>query len=305
MSEVSLKRVTRDEVPLARRWQIGAVWDLEVSLVKRWLDQRAADNLGKTGATSESALSDGANLSREINLTFGAQGAARDHRLISAAANGIIERDAPARGAVIATDLAKWLLFLSEISIFIWMVVMGFSTAIVIVVGVLLAGSGLLAGDGAGRILVRREREHDWADLRGWIELIIGTAGVAAISYIRTIGEEEGVFTIVAITAFLATLIATFHAMHMVLAEKYREQHQKMFSAQGWFSTDEHLRAYQGNFWQDYYESQVRALGHQIDDVNARHSKLVTVQEPVAAGAATTVPSSTADKGPEPHESAN
>src|SRR5205814_61998 len=104
-----------------------------------------------------------------------------------------------------------------EIAVFVWMVVMGFSTAIVIVVGVLLAGAGLLAGDGVGRIFVRHEREHDWSDPRGWLELTIGTLGIAAISYIRTIGEEEGVIAIVAITAFLATLIATFHAMHMVL----------------------------------------------------------------------------------------
>jgi hypothetical protein len=113
MGELSLKRITRDEILLASRWQIGAVWDLEVSMVKKNLGQYAAESLGKAGATVESAFQDGATLPREINLTFGAQGGMRDPRILNAAADGILERDAPARGSVIATDLTKWLLFLS------------------------------------------------------------------------------------------------------------------------------------------------------------------------------------------------
>ncbi len=303
MGDLRLRRITRAEVPLASRWQFGAVWDLEVAQVKNWLDERAADNLGKAGATVESALQDGSHLSKEINLTYGAQAVARDQRVVTAAANGLLEREAPARTAVIATDVLKWLFFLSELCIFGWMVWMGLSTGIVILVGLLLAGAGLLLGDGAGRLLVRHEQERDWSDSRGWLEFVVGLAGVTAISYIRTVGEEEGVFTIVAITAFLAVLIATFHAMHKVLIEKYTEQHQKMFAAQGWFATDEHLRAYQAGFWKDYYERQVKALATQLAKVDVEYSNIAIARP---ADQVTSVADGNVDRaGEQRHEPAN
>jgi hypothetical protein len=277
MSDPTLRRITRDEVPMPRRWQLNAVWDLEVALVKQYLDQRAAENLGKAGATVDSALADGANLAQEIHLTFGAQSSVRDPRILNAAANGVLEREAPTRRKVIGVAVARTFFFFLEITIFVLMVALGFSSFFVIIVGFLLGGAGLLTGDGAGRVLVRRERERDWGDTWGWIELVIGGFGIAAICYIRTVGEEEGVFAIVAVTGFLAVLIATLHAMHIVLAETYRQQHQRMFSAQAWFATDEHMRAYQAEFWNKYYAGQVRALSRDLEQIKSTHG-----QSPVA-----------------------
>jgi len=309
MEDMQLRRATRDEISLAQRWQIAAAWDVEVERVKNWLHKRANQNLGKPGATVESALADGGNLPDEVRVTYSAQGAQKDVEMLANAADGRIEREAPARGMVIATDLLKWFALLVETAIFVWMVAMGWATAVVIGVGVMLAFFGWLMGDGAGRILMTHEKIGRWIHPRGLIEFAIGTVGVAAISWIRTVGEEEGAMAVVVITGLLALLIATFQAINMVLTEKYRELHQKMFSCQIWFSTDEHIKAVQTGFWKNFYDAEVRALSNEWREKQQGLSRIPIAATPITPAAEATIlptmDTQTKDLGRANDESAN
>jgi hypothetical protein len=253
-----LRRINRKEIPKSKRWQRDAAWEIELATAQSWLDDHANEAASKNDTTFEHAIAYGATLADRIHALFGAEGSAHDARLINEVETGVVERTAPSVGVIASVALFKYLCMASEILIFGYMWWNGMTNYIAIILGGLLAVGGYIAGLGGGRLIVRREHGKDVKDLLAWLLLATGVGLIAVVSWLRTLGQEEGVQAIVGITASLAVAVAISELFHYTLTSRYREQREKMFLYQQWFSTNRFVREYENRLWQKTYEAAVK-----------------------------------------------
>jgi hypothetical protein len=177
-----LQRVTRDEVPKEKRWQQDAVWELEFDRIKRWIAEEANSSVGRPETTLDSALQAGASIPDEIRARFGTMGEAVDPTLMKQVALGALEQNSPSPSLISTFGFLRWVAMLCETLIFFWLWLMGFGNEVLIIMGVMLAGSGFLLGLGFGRLVVAHEFGSLSKELKGWASAIVGSVGIIDIS---------------------------------------------------------------------------------------------------------------------------
>jgi hypothetical protein len=272
---VEFRRISAEEIPAGRRWQMNAAWDIEYNRIREYLQDRANHNVGARisqapADRASGAKQDGSVLPADVNAIYGALHWAIDAKSRGQAERGELQRMAPSPVTIRLLAAGTIVTVLLEISIFLVMWILGQGGNLITVgVGALLAGFGYLAGEGLGRLLIGREEETHSGTVLSWIFLTAGFIGIVGMTVIRYLaaraaaeeGENVGgLVAIVLLTALLAGAVAIFHAAHMERAERYRTLLQKMFGAQLVFATEQAQTNHRNGLWQQLYDNAVDAF---------------------------------------------
>ena len=271
-----LRRATPNEVPRDTMWSIDGVWAVEHNLIEKYLHVAASDNVGNRAAQFQrpqerldAALKDGAGLPGRIKNFFPVDDN-QNARLKHDAEVGELRRRAPSSAGVAFLLVATWLTFSIEVAIFSLMWVLGLGgNLLTVMVGVLLAVFGYLAGEGLGRLLTRKSHEQR---VLPWIFLVSGLVGIIGLTAIRALaarsaaaeGEDiSGLIAVVGTTFLLAMGIAVFHSAHMDRSERRKHLVDDMFLCQQWHSKQNIIRACDSGHWREVYEDEVhRIMSH-------------------------------------------
>src|ERR1700730_1634533 len=185
-----LERASERDIPADKRWEIAALWEVELQRVVRWLEDKASLNFGRTQDVQQ-ALDSGRDLAALVFAFFDQQGEAQDARIRDQASLGALRKQAPSGKLIAVGGVLRWIAMLSEVLLFLFMALRGFGSYVLVVFGVLLALSGYLMGNGLGNLIVNVERGEGLANLKGWLAVLIGAIGAGGISYVRAAGVEE------------------------------------------------------------------------------------------------------------------
>jgi hypothetical protein len=246
--------VVLNEIPASMRWNLNAVFDLEVIRIKRWLAARADLILGKRGASLSKAKIAGDVLSQEIMMQFGSRDEQRSQVLLRKASAGELERSAPTPGKIAAFTFLKWIAALAEVAVFVVTALLGLTNHFVIIVGVLLGLVGWLAGYGAARLSIRGR-----SDIQGWITVLFGVIGIFSLAIVRAGGPANAPAVIV-ITVILAFAVAFFAWLELIHRDMFERAQSDMYRCQRWHASDLHAHYCEEGFWQRYYSSVLASI---------------------------------------------
>jgi hypothetical protein len=261
--EFPLERIGRDKVPIERRWQINAVWDLEFQHVKRWLEHQARFRTTNTDhGQNAQALSVGPALSDEVAAIFAASPAAVDPVVIRAAHLGELQKAAPSLKSLTVMRIIKLAAAAFETIAFMqatgWQSLSG--NYILLILGPLLALLAWLSGYGAARILMAREQNT--TDAKGRLAFIVGSAGIIlAVAARFVVGSSVGtvnkteILGATLLPVLLALAIATLEAIEFPQRRLYEGLHAAMFESQSWFATQKHAIALKDRLYVSMFAS--------------------------------------------------
>jgi hypothetical protein len=272
-----LRRATQNEISRDKMWAIDGVWEVEHNLIEKYLHAAASDNVGNRASQFQrpqerldAALKDGTGLAERVRHFFPVD-SNQNARLKHDAEVGELRRQAPSSTGVVFLLVATWLTFSIEVAIFLLMWVLGLGgNLLTVMVGILLAVFGYLAGEGLGRLLTRKSHEQR---VLPWIFLTSGLVGIIGLTTIRALaarsaaveGEDvSGLIAVVVTTFLLAMGVAVFHSAHMDRSERRKHLVDDMFLCQQWHSKQNIIRACDSNHWRDVYEDEVhRVMTHE------------------------------------------
>jgi hypothetical protein len=258
-----LERASERDIPADKRWEIAALWEVELQRVVRWLEDKASLNFGRTQDVQQ-ALDSGRDLAALVFAFFDQQGEAQDARIRDQASLGALRKQAPSGKLIAVVGVLRWIAMLSEVLLFLFMALRGFGSYVLVVFGVLLALSGYLLGNGLGNLIINVERGEGLASLKGWLSVLIGAIGAGGISYVRAAGVEEAQAAAILVPVIVALTISLLEAMHLTLSFKSDLMLGEMFRAQRWFATDQHRKNYREELWQRTYEGAVRKFASSL-----------------------------------------
>ncbi len=261
-----LQRASASEVPQARHWHLRAVFEIETQRIDGWLRAAAIQNLGPERSTSESALEVGRSLPETIRASLGIdQKENRDPLVKVRAENGALEKASPSRTWLRSFWLLKWLFLSAEIGLFVLQWLLGVSSGVVILHGLVLAFAAFLFGWGAGMIGVDPQLGGGVRNPRVWAAIVGGGIGVFGIALLRSSSGGEGVWVVILFTLLLATLIIVFEAFHVHGTAVYEDNLRQMFQGQQWVAKDQHTRDWESGLWWKTYERFVSEIAHGRD----------------------------------------
>jgi hypothetical protein len=162
--------------------------------------------------------------------------------------------------------ILKWLAFSAELVLFIAFWLMDFGSAVLIVIGGLLALSGYLMGYGLGVLLVEHDEQRSVLNFRGWLSFGVGLAGTILLSWVRASGDLEFSAVAIVFPLVLASLISMFEAIERWSIARYSRLRNEMFRAQAWYSGKQHRMRAKDNLWSDIYSTEVKTLAGKLDD---------------------------------------
>lgn len=253
----SLRRATPDDVPSPYLWQLSAVWDVEYALISSWIDQRAATDLSRVGGSPATPASTGAALADEILAVFGGDTSCVNTRLLAAAREGLLEREAPSRASrrflAIFTALATAVGLLS--SPYVWLA--HSPSARHLVLQLMLVFGGWLTGHviGTPASLINRGRSDA-------LRRAGGIVGAVTLTAITAAAQLAGVPLTTAMTIVsVVALIAALEALRIDFAERYRCKVSEMFLCQQSYAVERHKAAYADGLWSTRYLQAIQRLG--------------------------------------------
>lgn len=272
-----LGRVRREEVPRDREWHLPAVYEMEHRRIESWIKRKAREALAGTRTTLSEALGAAETFSMSVKQIFAVADENRDALLLEKARLGELGREAPSRARRLLVLIMTVVAMALETGIFIAIYLLDPGNFLVIASGVLLAFGGWISGYGTGNIVGFRDEEGRAVRSRGplpWVALVGGAIIILVIGLLRTGGEEEGAFAVVAFTTIVALCIVILEATRTVLADRYRDRSGKMFLCQAWYATERHLESTRSGLWVRIYQEEVKrlkkeehkALNDEVDD---------------------------------------
>src|SRR5258707_12716239 len=107
------------DVPLEKKWELGAVYEIERRHIDEWIRMKAREASGAKDATLASALAAADTHADAIEAVFAKKEAHRDAALLAKASLGELGREAPGRGTVIALTVLTLVAALAEIAVFV------------------------------------------------------------------------------------------------------------------------------------------------------------------------------------------
>ncbi len=261
-----LRRAAASEVPPQRHWHLRAVFEIEKERIERWLRSAAVQNLGAEGSTSETALDTGKTLPDTLKGYMGIeQRERRDPTVKARAESQELEKSTPTRTWLRSLGVLKWLFMLAEISLFVLQWLVGVSSPIVIIHGLVLSFAAFLVGWGLGMIGLDPELGGGRKNPRIWAAIAGGVVGILGVVALRSSSGGEGVWVVVVFTLVLALLIVLFEALHVHGKTVYADNQRQMFQAQQWVAKDQHTRDYESGLWWKSYERFVDEIAQDRD----------------------------------------
>jgi hypothetical protein len=256
-----LRRVALSEIPEARRWQVGAAWDIEFHRIQTYINDRASHDVVARMEERPSERAAGAKLagkgvSDEVNLIYGAMTSSPGADVIGKASRGELERIAPSPWTIRLLHAGTFVTVMIEVGKFVIMWLTRAGNVMPIAVGMLLAGFGYLAGEGLGRLLIAGGDKEQRAGAISWVFLMTGAMGIGAVTRIGYLAAS------VALMTLPPAAIAVFHAAQMERSHKRQRLVAQMFSVQLFFSAHQARQSYLENRWITLYDQAVEALTH-------------------------------------------